>query len=299
MLTGHLLKSISDIEWKPECDLTKFSTMRLKAQGDLIFVYSKKALLALLPVLTKNDIPYCVLGMGSNQILPEKSKKVFIRLKLPFDKEKDLVSLKKEYKLPASVPLSVLSAHAVRFGLKGWEVFTGIPATLGGALAMNAGTGLGEIGEVVKEVYLVDDKGKERTISVNQSSFSYRKNHFLDTGSIIVAATLVHFGTNGEIPGKIKQYLKKRNQTQPLDRFTCGCILKNHSQTCRAGESIDIIGLKGLVWGDAVVSERHANFLENHGEAQASDVKRVMDLILYELELNFGTKFEPEVKLGP
>ena len=293
----EIVGGITDVRLDPDCDLTKFSTMRLKSRGDLIHVESVGALKSLLPKLTGSGIPYRLLGWGANQLLPEKASGVFIKLDFPFDREGCLSRPLDEYRLPASVSLAVLTSHAVRHGLKGWEVFTGIPASLGGAVYMNAGTSLGEIGSLVKEVVLVGPDGKERCVTVDKNSFSYRTNHFVGPGDVIVEVRLVHDGLDPKISEIIKKYLKKRSETQPLGSLTCGCIFKNNSPTCTAGRYIDIMGLGGLRFKDVAVSEKHANFLENRGVATAQDVKDFIGIIKDELELNYGTLFETEVKL--
>ena len=270
--------------------------MRLKSRGDLLYVYSKESLRVLLPTLGRYGIRYRILGLGANQLLPKQSSNVFIKLDFPFDQKDFFSRMHSEYRLPASIPLAVLTSHAARYGLKGWEVFTGIPASLGGAVCMNAGTSLGEIGSLVKEVVLVDSAGKEKTIMVNESSFFYRGNRFVDGGSVIVEVVLAHWGQDMAVPGLIKDYLKKRNETQPLKSLTCGCIFKNNSPTCRAGNYIDIMGLGGLRFKDVAISEKHANFLENRGVSTVEDVKDFIEIIKYELELNLGTSFELEVK---
>ena len=294
----HLLEGIEGIEFVEDKDLSSLSTFRLRAKGDLIYAHSIEAVELLVPVLKKNRIPYHILGRGANQVLPEKNSSVFVKLKFPFNQEEYLKVPRNEYHLPASVSLGLLWAHGARFGLKGWEVFTGIPATLGGAIFMNAGTEAGEIGNLVKEVTLINGDGKRRTVPITNDSFSYRKNYFVAPGDIIVAATLIHNGLDKNVGKRIKDYLHKRNETQPVDKATCGCVFKNVSTTCRAGTCVDIIGLKGLRFKDLVISEKHANFLENLGESStANDVKEFVDLVALELELNLGITFEKEVKL--
>src|SRR5690606_37940156 len=130
---------------------------------------------------------------------PSQPKQVIIHLDLPFDLNY-LSESHDEYVLPASLGLNHLTAHAVKFGLSGWEVFTGIPASLGGAIYMNAGTNLGEIGALVKSVDIVNSDGVLRTLLVSDQSFSYRKNHFVKSGDVIVGATLIHRGKDSSIP---------------------------------------------------------------------------------------------------
>ena len=294
----ELLLQIPDCEYEEEKDLSLFSTMRLKAHGDLITVKSKDALVLVQQLLSKKKISPLILGMGANQLLCEKSRVPYLRLDFSFDKNY-LSKARDLYLLPASIRLSVLSSHAVKFGLKGWENFTGIPATLGGAVFMNAGTNLGEIGDLIKKVYIIDATGEEKIVEVDENSFSYRKNNFLNTGDVVYQVEMKHLGIDPAASQKIKDYLDLRNRSQPLKEFTCGCVFKNMSKdslTCRAGLFIDILGLKGLMLNTLVVSPKHANFIENRGNATRKEVLKLIELIKNELYLQYGIMFDTEVK---
>ncbi len=281
-------------------DLKKFSTMRLNAIGDLITVKTVEALKRTLKILTNNKIEYRVLGWGANVLLPEHSELPYVQLDFDFDKS-ELESAKNEYILPASVSLATLTSHANKFGLKGWEVFTGIPASLGGAIYMNAGTNLGEIGALITEVKIVTALGEEKLIKIDENSFSYRHNNFVIKGDVIVEARLKHFGIDVAISKKIKEYLEMRNRTQPLKEWTCGCIFKNYQDqvrevTCRAGQFIDILGLKGLTYKNLQVSPKHANFMENKGDSSYEDVLSLIRILQKEMKLQYGVSFIPEVE---
>ncbi len=294
------LKSFDGVEVEIDKDLKKFSTMRLSSSGDLITIKSVEALKKVTRSLTEKNIHYRVLGWGANILLPTRSDRPYLQLDFSFDK-KILENSQEEYCLPASISLATLTAHANRFGLKGWEVFTGIPASLGGALFMNAGTNLGEIGSIVKEVSIITKNGEEKTIKINSSSFSYRHNHFVDEGDVIYQARLFHFGIDSEISKKIREYLEMRTRTQPLKEWTCGCIFKNsqdldRGQTCRAGHFIDIIGLKGLSYKNLQISPKHANFMENRGESSYEDVLTFINIIQKEILLHTGVSFQIEVE---
>jgi UDP-N-acetylmuramate dehydrogenase len=289
-----------DIILEIDKDLKKYSTMRLDARGDLVTVKSVAGLKSALSALTKNNIEYRVLGWGANVLLPAKANLPYIQLDFEFDRSV-FDSPKDEYVLPGSVSLATLTSHANKFGLKGWEVFTGIPASLGGAIFMNAGTNLGEIGSVIKEVKLITKNGEEKSVIIDQTSFSYRHNHFVKPGDVIYEARLFHFGIDTAISKKIKEYLDMRTRTQPLKEWTCGCIFKNHQNidsgvTCRAGLFIDIMGLKGLTIKNLQISPKHANFMENRGESSYEDVLQMISVLQKEMKLQYGVDFETEVE---
>lgn len=290
------LKKIPDLEFYPQKDLTSHTTFRLSSTGDYVLVKSIEALKKVLPTLKKYGKEFLILGWGANQILPTVCDKIIIHLELPFDSTY-LDDLKDEYILPASVGINHLTSHAVKFGISGWEVFTGIPASLGGAIYMNAGTNLGEIGAFIKSVTLVTEDGLLREEIISKESFSYRKNNFVKKNEVIVGATITHRGIDESIPQKIKEYLEYRRKTQPLTTKNCGCVFKNPEKELQAGRLIDALGLKGLRNGSLVVSEKHGNFIENLGSGNWDQFKAIVDTIKFEMDHFYGIEFELEVKI--
>lgn len=291
----ELLK-INDVLFTESCDLSKSTTFRLKSVGDYIEVKSIKALSDVLLVLHKYHQDYLVLGWGANQILPPKLKAPVIHLAFPIDLSV-FDSVKNEYELPASLGLNVLTAHAVKFGLKGWEVFTGIPASLGGAIFMNAGTNLGEIGKLIKSVKVMNKFGEIRDITIDESSFSYRHNHFIEPGDIIISAVMIHLGEDALISQKIRDYMEYRRSSQPLATKNCGCVFKNPHKELPAGKLIDLLQLKGVSQAGLRVSPKHGNFIENAGEASWDDFSKLVGLIKLEMDHFYGLEFELEVKI--
>jgi UDP-N-acetylmuramate dehydrogenase len=293
---------LEEIQCIPGCevfenlDLTRYTTFKLASEGDLIEVKTIVALQTLLPLLTKNKKAYLVVGWGANQILPAHCKELIIHLDFTFDLNY-LSELRDEYYLPASLGINHLTSHAVKFGLKGWEVFTGIPASLGGAIYMNAGTNLGEIGSLVKKVQLVSPDGRLREEIINDKSFSYRHNHFVKPGEVIVGAVMVHQGVDQTIPQKIKDYLEYRKKTQPLASKNCGCVFKNPLKELPAGKLIDLLHLKGVGIDELRINPKHGNFMENSGQANWDQFSSLVKLINFQMDHFFGIEFELEVKI--
>lgn len=288
------IRNIPELEIKDDCDLTNFTTMRLHSRGTLIEILETDALKILLPILVREKIPYLLLGWGANQLLPSEVPGVVIHLKMPHVLPDEL---KSEYELPASVSLNQLTSLALKFGLKGWEVFTGIPATLGGAIYMNAGTNLGEIGKLIRSVRIISPDGSERTELISEKSFSYRKNHFMRPGEVIVGAVIAHQGTDQNITQKIKEYLEYRKKTQPLATRNCGCVFKNPHPQLPAGKLIDQLGLKDLKVGDLRISPKHGNFMENTGKADWDQFSSLLSVIRFQMDHWYGIEFELEVKI--
>ncbi len=295
-------------------DLKKYSTMKLKASGHLITIKNKEALKLIIKKLTEEKLDYNVIGWGANLLLKKFSDTPYLQLDFEFPKSifdeqsyqgsnKLPKELPKEFVLPASLSLAVMTSFASKVGLLGWEVFTGIPASLGGAIYMNAGTTLGEIGKLIKEVKVITKFGEEKNIIINyERDFSYRKNHFLASGDVVYEATVMNLGVSQSLTKTIRDYLEMRNKSQPLREATCGCVFKNYKTpegrgvTCNAGKFIDIIGLKGFTFSDLKVSPKHANFLENSGESTFEDVMFVVDVLKKEMLLQYGISFETEAE---
>ena len=288
-----------------DADLSNLTTLKLNSRGHILYIGSEQDLSNSLKYLKKINQKYVVLGLGANMLLPSNVTDLVI--KLDFKLSDGLFdTFKEDYELPANIPLSKLTAVALKFGIKGWEVFTGIPATLGGAIAMNAGTGLGEIGKLIHTVRIMDSSGEIRDQVLSKKDFSYRKNLFLKEGDIILQATIRSEGRDSAIKEKIKTYLEFRKTTQPLGIHTCGCLFTNNVDTInqtiafsnfRAGKSLDLCKLKGFRFKNLRLSPIHANFLENLGNSTSDDVKKFIKLLEAELEFQYGIKFFVEAKL--
>lgn len=294
-----VIQEIDDLLLEDNRELTKFSTMRAISHGSIVHVKTKNALIKLLEVLKENRCEYKVIGWGANFVIPQEPDFILIKLDFAFNKA-SLDPNENSYILPASVSLHQLTSLATKFGLSGWEYFTGIPASLGGAVFMNAGTNLGEIGSLVNKVWILKASGKIKEHLVDEGSFGYRKNNFTSDGDIIIEVELKHLGLEKNIPSKIESYLKLRQETQPLREKTCGCMFKNNvfaDGHCPAGLFLDIMGLKGLSIDGFRISPKHANFLENSDNGHYDGLINAMGFIANELENQYGVKFEQEIRI--
>jgi UDP-N-acetylmuramate dehydrogenase len=295
MNLAQRLDAVTGLECHWDTDLTNYSTFRMRSQGDLVIVKTEEALAALLRTLKAAARPWRMLGWGANQVLAPQERDLLVQL--AFSHDPDVLTVcRDEYELPASIGLNLLTAHAIKFGTKGWEALTGIPASLGGAIFMNAGTALGEVGAIVKRVRLMNSDGLIREEEITPQSFKYRKNTFVQKDEVIIGAVLTHHGLDATIPDKIRNYQEYRRQTQPLATKNCGCVFKNAAPTRQAGRLIDLTGLKGLTVGALRVSHKHANFMENAGGAAATDFLEITRLINQQMNLHWGVAFELEVK---
>ncbi len=177
-------------------------------------------------------------------------------------------------RVEAGVPCARIARQCVKWGLGRAEWFAGVPGTLGGALAMNAGAWRGETWQHVVEVEVIDRRGARRTRVPADYEIGYRSVHG-PANEWFIAACL-HFERQADASEEgIRELLEKRRATQPIGEWSCGSVFTNppHDHAARLIESA---GLKGYCIGDAVVSEKHANFIINRGSARAADIEALI-----------------------
>jgi UDP-N-acetylmuramate dehydrogenase len=249
---------------------------------------------SLLIVAKANHIPIHILGAGSNLLIGDGLLKgLIIRLNSPYFKRVRLE--KKSIVAGSGILLGSIVKFAQKNSLGGMEKFFGIPGTLGGALFMNAGCWGSSLGEMVKEVEIMDYSGKIKKLKKNELSFSYRKSNL--NKCIILGATLVlKKASPSRIKKEISKYVTLRRNSQDLSFPNAGCIFKNPKEKS-AGLLIDACGLKGLRVGGVFISGKHANFILNKGSARFSDVVELMNLVKRRVRREFGLTLEPEIKI--
>ena len=174
----------------------------------------------------------------------------------------------------AGVPCARLARQCVKWGLGPAEFFAGIPGTLGGALAMNAGAWDGETWRHVIDVDVIDRRGTRKTRARADYEIGYRQVHG-PADEWFIAARMEFERRPGVNGTAIRELLEKRKQTQPIGEWSCGSVFINPPGE-HAGRLIEKSGLKGFRIGDASVSEKHANFIINHGAARAADIEALI-----------------------
>ena len=174
----------------------------------------------------------------------------------------------------AGVPCARLARQCVKWGLGPAEFFAGIPGTLGGALAMNAGAWDGETWRHVIEVDVLDRRGVRRTRPYSDYKISYRQVRG-PSDEWFIGARLEFERKPGINDAAIRDLLERRKTTQPIGEWSCGSVFTNPPGE-HAGRLIEKAGLKGFRIGDASVSEKHANFIINHGAARAADIEALI-----------------------
>jgi UDP-N-acetylmuramate dehydrogenase len=195
----------------------------------------------------------------------------------------------------AGVTMPVLLQHSISRSLSGLEWAAGIPGTVAGCVVMNAGTRLGEMKDAVKAVRIASPSGTLKDVPASAIPFSYR--HARVPRGIVTGVWLqLTPGVKDHIQTVVKDYLRYRKDTQPLTMPNAGCAFKNPKPDA-AGRLIEAAGLKGFRIGDAQVSEKHANFIVNRGDARADDVMALIAHVRRTVQSKAGVKLELELKI--
>lgn len=195
--------------------------------------------------------------------------------------------------------LMSLCNFAHKNALSGLEFAYGIPATVGGAVYMNAGAYDSETARVIKEVYAFDRKLKKKiTVPLCDCDFSYRHSAFADNKELVVTGALFELlpGDSESISQKQKDFMQRRRDKQPLEYPSCGSAFKR-PEGYFAGKLIEDCGLKGFSVGGAQVSEKHAGFVINRGGATSKDVVCLMDEVSRRVFEKFGVTLCPEIEI--
>jgi UDP-N-acetylmuramate dehydrogenase len=281
-----------------DCRMAQYTTFQIGGYAEaLIEVTTLKALQAILGFLKESDIPYLVVGRGSNLLVKDSGfKGTVLILTGEFEKIETESGKDKTVFAGAGVSIMELLRHCRSAGLGGLEFLAGIPGTVGGALAMNAGAYGEEIGGCVKTLQMLDPTGALVEKEQAELVFSYRNFH-MEKGAVITCAVFkVHSENRQIISERMGRWLKKRKQSQPLEYPSAGSVFKNPTHE-HAGRLIEAAGLKGRRIGGAKVSEKHGNFIVNTGGASAEDVLNLLNLVREAVRKLKGIDLEPEIQV--
>jgi UDP-N-acetylmuramate dehydrogenase len=240
----------------------------------------------------REDLPWRVMGGGSNLVVLGDLTMPVLRLALPRTIHREGHRLT----TPASHGHIALAEAAAAAGLSGLEFASGIPGSLGGAIRMNAGAYGREWVDVLTRYRFLTPDGELVEKTPDPGEFSYRWS-FLTGGRVVLSATAdLAVGDPTLIRAQVAEYREMRGTSQPLSKRNAGCIFKNPPGKS-AGRLIDQAGLKGLRIGDAEVSPEHANFLINHGKATAVEFAELMAQVRDKVLEVHGVELEPEVEI--
>jgi len=273
--------------------LSRHTSWHVGGPADIFFVPRDRAdLVAFLKVLPA-EVPLLWLGLGSNLLVRDGGIRGVV-----IATRDALLALERrgerEVYAEAGVPCAKLARQCARWDLGPAEFFSGIPGTVGGALAMNAGAFGGETWRQVVNVETVDRRGTVRERRREEFHIGYRHVEQPANDEWFLSARF-HFEAGSSEEGT-RALLDRRKQTQPIGEWSCGSVFTNPPGD-HAARLIESAGLKGLRIGGAVVSTKHANFILNEGEATARDIEMLIRQVQQEVERKHGCTLTPECRI--
>lgn len=275
--------------------MKKHTTFRVGGPADVLIQPRKEELPGVLELCRRREVPFYVIGNGSNLLVGDKGIRGVV---LEMSAGEEAVTVKgRVLRAAAGVMLSKAANVAAAAGLTGMEFAAGIPGTVGGAVVMNAGAYGGEMKDILVSVTVVDEHGTTKEVKTGDLELGYRqsnvlKNHWIVTEAVFQLAE----GEEAAIREKMNTLAEQRREKQPLQYPSAGSTFKR-PEGYFAGKLIMDAGLRGYRAGGAQVSEKHCGFVINSGEATASDIHRLMEEVIAEVERQFGVTLEPEVKM--
>lgn len=279
---------------EPMCLHTSF---KIGGPADaLITPQSVEELSRVLAFCADRQIPYYIIGKGTNLLVRDRGiRGAVIVIGQHFSQVEFTDS---QVEAGAGVALTDLSHLAASRGLSGLEFAVGIPGSLGGAVVMNAGAYDGEMSDVVVSVKVISPDGRQLiTLTKAELQYGYRKSVLLDSNWVVLSARLaLHPGNVKEIKAKMAEYTRRREAKQPISLPSAGSVFKK-PKGYFVGPMIESLGLKGYRVGDAQVSELHAGFIVNLGQATADDVLTLIQHIQSAVAERFKVQLVPEIRI--
>lgn len=274
--------------------LAPYTTWKIGGPADVLLIPQTKAqLVEAVRLLHRNQMPWTVLGRGSNMLVTDKGiRGAVIKLGPALETlrfEGDVVYAGGAYSF---IKLSVMAGKE---GLTGLEFAGGIPGTVGGAVYMNAGAHGSDVSRVLVKAEVLLSTGD--LVTMQQADFEYAYRHSLlqkQPGIVTEAVFRLKVGDRNEIAGAMAAYKDRRLRTQPLQLPCAGSVFRNPVGNF-AAKLIEEAGLKGLKVGGAEVSQLHANFIVNTGQASAYDVLTLIEKVQQNVLETYGVKLVPEV----
>ena len=276
--------------------LSAHTTFRIGGPADYFCtIESIDELYSAIQAAKELEIPWFVLGRGSNLLVSDEGYRGLI---LHLGRGWDQVRIDGELVTAQSgISLSALGRIVLENSLDGFSFAAGIPGSLGGAVFMNAGAYGGEMKDILVSALVMEPEGSCFVLSNEEMELGYRESVFQHRDWIILEATMrLTHGDRDKIEADMKDLMQRRTSKQPLDYPSAGSVFKRPPGHF-AGGLIEEAGLKGYQIGGARVSEKHAGFIINAGDATAADVVALVRYVQDVVEKDSGVRLEPEMKI--
>ncbi len=284
MVRGRLLKNIS---------LAEYTSWRVGGPAEKLYIPSDLQDLAFFLKQLPEDEPLLWLGLGSNVLVRDSGVEgvvIVTQGALHSIAQLDEFTIRAE----AGVACAQLARYSARLGLTGIEFMAGIPGTVGGALAMNAGCWGGETWQTVTQVETMNRAGEQQIRPASDYQTGYRHVAGPKDEWFVAGHFKLVLGEKARSLAEIHNLLEKRSASQPTGLPNCGSVFRNPAPDY-AAQLIEQCGLKGVQVGDAIVSDKHANFIINQGKATASDIEALIAKIIDNVFEQHGVRLMTEV----
>jgi len=277
--------------------MSRHTSLNVGGNADaLVLIENENQLVEVIQRLKAKGIKYFSAGNLTNVIVRDGGFKGVI-LRMTEMKDVHLENMPGEgyfISAQAGASLAKVVSRSLTEELTGLEFCAGIPGSVGGAIWMNAGAYGKEMKDVIKEVHVLNDAGLKKTMNQNEISFSYRHTDFPDGTIILEARFKLEKGERSKIKERINEIIQWRQEKHPLEYPSAGSIFKNLPGQ-PAGKLIEEMGLKGVTKGGAQISPKHANFIINKGNATASDILSLIELVQSQARKEKDVNLETEV----
>lgn len=285
-----------NIPFRQDCTLAELSTFKVGGPAELVF-YPETAdqCATLIRFAKKENKKLVFIGNGSNILGSDKGCTDWI---VKTDRLAELtLDQNGLMRVGAGVKTVKASSFAAKNGFSGLEFAHGIPGTMGGAVFMNAGAYGGTMDQVVVRTHYLDDNGDLHTLQAADHAYGYRESFFIHHPTYLILETELQLkpGDTKEILALIEDLQQRRREKQPLEYSSAGSTFKR-PEGYFAGKLIEDAGLKGFTIGGAQVSEKHAGFIINCGNATGSDVRQLISYVKESVKNRFGVELECEVR---
>ena len=276
--------------------MKELTTMRVGGAADCV-VYAKNIedIKKVVRGCAENGVPLTVVGRGSNLIVRDGGLRGVV---LQLGKDFGSIAVEENrITAQAGATLGALSRAALDNGLEGLEFAEGIPGSVGGGVYMNAGAYGGEMAQVLTKVCVLQKDGTVAEMSKEELDMRYRHTKLMELGCVVLEAEFeLKQGNKGEIAARMADFAQRRREKQPIQYPSSGSFFKR-PEGYFAGKLIQDAGLKGATIGGAQISELHAGFMINIGNATAGDILNLMEKVQNEVMAQFGVQLEPEVRI--
>ena len=276
--------------------MKELTTMRVGGAADCV-VYAKNIedIKKVVRGCAENGVPLTVVGRGSNLIVRDGGLRGVV---LQLGKDFGSIAVEKNrITAQAGATLGALSRAALENGLEGLEFAEGIPGSVGGGVYMNAGAYGGEMAQVLTKVCVLQKDGTVAEMSKEELDMRYRHTKLMELGCVVLEAEFeLKQGDKEEIAARMADFAQRRREKQPIQYPSSGSFFKR-PEGYFAGKLIQDAGLKGATIGGAQISQLHAGFMINIGNATAGDILNLMEKVQNEVMAQFGVQLEPEVRI--